>query len=321
MSADGRGGMPRPAFSAESGPIRVGISRATGASMTKWLLAAAALSVGLVPLCGCTGKNDSEPCQIGSLGCYCYANDTCDDDLQCVPMYQVCRMSNAGFGGAPSLPEGGEGGHPEIGAGGDGSPSGAPSTGGGGASGNQGGGVNLAGSPTAGGGAGGAGGSGGSATNPFPDSAVGCALVTSCPSCCETVGVYALDTLANDATLAYVTEFDVTAASATAEYDLATSEEIGAIFFRFKSAQDIGSLAIVGTGTGGSLEVALVRANGLDGCIYPIVDGSLSPVPDSCWGLGAGPYAALPADQIEVRVRSTLGGRAALSVTGVQYAP
>jgi len=290
--------------------------------MTKWLIAATALSAGLLPLGACTGKDDSGPCQIGSLGCYCYANDTCDDDLQCVPMYEVCSVANAGFGGAPALAEGGVGGLDESGTGGDGPPSGAPSTGGGGASGAQGGGVNLAGSSTAGvGGAAGSGGSGGSTTNPFPDNAVGCALVTSCPSCCETVGVYALDALANDATLAYVTEFDVTTASATAEYDLSTSDEIGAIFFRFKSAQDIGSLAIVGAGTGGSLEVALVRANGLDGCIYPIVAGSLSPVPDTCWGLGAGPYAALPADQIEVRVRSTLGGRAALSVTGVQYAP
>ena len=100
-----------------------------------------------------------------------------------------------------------------------------------------------------------------------------------------------------------------------------TSDEIGAIFFRFNSPQSIGSLSIYGTGTGGALEVALVRAGGLDGCIYPVVGGSLSPAPDACWGLGAGPYAALPADQIEVRVRSLLGGRAALSITGLQYAP
>jgi hypothetical protein len=290
--------------------------------MTKWLIAAVALSAGFLPLGACTGKNDSGPCQIGSLGCYCYANDTCDGDLQCVPMYGVCSIGNAGFGGTSTFAEGGVGGLDETGTGGDEAPGGAPTSGGGGASGAQGGAMNLAGSSTAGaGGTGGSGGSGGSTTNPFPDNAVGCALVTSCPSCCETVGVYALDTLANDATLAYVTAFDVTTASATAEYDLLTSDEIGAIFFRFKSAQEIGSLAIVGAGTGGSLEVALVRANGLDGCIYPIVGGSLSPLPDTCWGLGAGPAAALPADQIEVRVRSTLGGRAALSVTGVQYAP
>ena len=144
---------------------------------------------------------------------------------------------------------------------------------------------------------------------------------TSCPTCCETVGVYGLDSLANDATPFYVTAFDVSETSATAEYDLATSDDIGAIFFRFKTAQTINSLKILGTGTGGSLEIALVRAGGKDGCIYPIVGGTLSPVPDTCWGLGAGPYAALPADQIEVRVRSVLGGRAALSVTGVQYGP
>jgi hypothetical protein len=146
-------------------------------------------------------------------------------------------------------------------------------------------------------------------------------MVTSCPSCCETVGVYALDTFANDATSSYVTSFEVTATSAIAEYDLFTSDEIGAIFFRFNSPQDIGSLSIYGEGTGGSLEIALVRASGKDGCIYPVVGGTLSPAPDSCWGLGAGPYAALPADQIEVRVRSALGGRAALSITAVQYGP
>lgn len=291
--------------------------------MTKWLFGAAALSIGLLPLGAC-GNNDSGSCQVGSLGCFCYANDTCDDDLQCVPVYEVCREASGNLGGAPGLAEGGSQGLDEGGAGSGELPGGAPgASGGAGGAGNQGGSPSLGGSGLSGsgGGSSGSGGSGGSTTYPFPDSAVGCAIVTTCPSCCETVGVYALDPFAVDATLDYVTSFDVTASSAAAEYDLSTSDEIGAIFFRFTSAQDIGSLGIVGTGTGGSLEVALVRAGGLDGCIYPIIAGSLSPVPDSCWGLGAGPYAALPADQIEIRVRSTLGGRAALSVSQVQYGP
>ena len=78
---------------------------------------------------------------------------------------------------------------------------------------------------------------------------------------------------------------------------------------------------MLGQGAGGSLEVALVRANGKDGCIYPVVDGSLSPAPDTCWGLGAGPYAVLPADQIEVRVRASFAGSAALNITGVAFGP
>jgi hypothetical protein len=127
--------------------------------------------------------------------------------------------------------------------------------------------------------------------------------------------------LANDATASYVTGFSVTASSALAEFDFAAYDQIGAIFFRFATAQNIGQLSILGSGTGGTLEVALVRAQGKDGCIYPIVAGSLSPTPDSCWGLGAGPYALLPADQIEVRVRALQAGRAALNVAAVQYGP
>ena len=161
----------------------------------------------------------------------------------------------------------------------------------------------------------------GGAAKMFPPNPAGCARVTSCPTCCETSGVFALNSLALDATSRYVTAFDVNANAATAEFNFATSDEIGAIFFHFSTPQDIGALSIGGLATGGALEIALVRANGQDGCIYPVVGGSLSSVPSSCWGLGAGPYAALPADQIEVRVRSLSSGRAALNVSSVQYAP
>ncbi|HYQ18743.1 MAG TPA: hypothetical protein VEQ58_23370, partial [Polyangiaceae bacterium] len=137
----------------------------------------------------------------------------------------------------------------------------------------------------------------------------------------ETSGVFALDTLDLDATSRYVTAFDVTASNATAEFDFASSGEVGAIFFHFTSPQDIGALSISGIGTGGALEIALVRGGGDDGCIYPVQGGSLSSIPSTCWGLGAGPYAALPADQIEVRVRSVAAGRAAINVSSVQYGP
>lgn len=293
--------------------------------MTKWLFAIASLSLGLGALGACSGDKDNDNpagCQTGSLGCFCYANETCNEGLDCLSQLGVCAPAGVGFGGFGfGGASGDEGGAPN-----DDTPGGAgPTTIAG--SGNQGGTFSSGGLGSGGLGTGGstggstAGSGGGGTTNPFPNDPEGCALVTSCPTCCDTVGVYALDPLSNDATLAYVTAFDVSASSATAEYDLFTTDDIGAIFFRFKTAQSIGSLKILGSGTGGSLEIALVRAGGKDGCIYPIVGGTLSPTPDTCWGLGAGPYAALPADQIEVRVRSLIGGRAALNVTGLEYGP
>ncbi len=302
--------------------------RAPGLGMTKWLLGVASLGVGLCFVAACGGDKDDDKdaaCPTGSLACLCYANQTCNDGLECFAPLGVCTPPGAGFGGfAGALGFGGEASVGEGGAGGSedtptGGVSGGTSLGGKGGS-ISGGGLGSGG-VTAGTSSGGLGSGGSTTTNPFPDSEAACALVTSCPDCCETVGVYALDVLSNDATRDYVTAFDADETAAVAEYDLFSPDDIGAIFFRFKSAQNIGSLKIVGTGTGGSLEIALVRAGGKDGCIYPIVGGTLSPVPDTCWGLGAGPYAALPADQIEVRVRSSLGGRAALSVTGLQYGP
>ncbi|HEY4158397.1 MAG TPA: hypothetical protein VGM29_09875, partial [Polyangiaceae bacterium] len=163
--------------------------------------------------------------------------------------------------------------------------------------------------------------SGGGGSGGVDPNLLGCALVTTCPHCCDTTGVFALDSLANDETALYVTDFKVAAGSASASFNLPEVDDVGAIFFHFSSPQNIGSLSITGAGTGGTLEIALVRGNGTDGCIYPVVGGTLSSTPNACWGLGAGPYAVLPADQIEIRVRSISAGPAALNVTNVQFGP
>lgn len=301
------------------------MSAALGCGMTKWLFGVVSLGACLSFAGACSSdKNNQSPCAVGSLGCFCYGNGTCDRGLSCIAKAGVCSF-DIGAGGAFDEPVGvGEGGAP-VGGDEGGAPSepdgGTATSGGRAGAASQGGSFSLGGATPLGGSAGSVATAGSGNSNAFPDSAVGCAIVATCPSCCDTVGVYALDPLANDATQRYVKSFNVTASAATAEYDLTTSDEIGAIFFRFKSPQSIGSLSVAGLGTGGSLEIALVRAGGLDGCIYPIVGSSLSPVPETCWGLGAGPYAALPADQIEVRVRSLLGGRAALNVTRLEYGP
>jgi len=288
--------------------------------MEKWCLGAMMSGLVLVMVAACGGDKDANPapCKTGSAACLCYPNNTCDGELSC---FAGLCLDLEGVGGALL----GQGGVPESSQGGrtDELPAGATNTGGSaGTNSSSGGSFTLGGSSSmAGKSSGGSGAGGGTTIEPFPPDPVGCALVTSCPSCCETTGVYALDVLANDATAKYVSAFSVDATSALAEFDFTSAEQIGAIFFRFNTAQNIGSLKVLGSGTGGSLEIALVRAQGKDGCIYPIVGGSLSPVPDTCWGLGAGPYALLPADQIEIRVRALLSGRAALNVTGVQYGP
>jgi hypothetical protein len=279
----------------------------------------------VVVTAACSGdKNANQaPCKTGAEACLCYQNQTCDGALSC---FAGLCLDLDGLGGAPQG-QGGDGDGKAAGGAPDDSPQGGKNMDGAGAGTDPG----VAGSFSLGGSNGGAGkgnagtstgGSGGSGSvDLFPPDPAGCALVTSCPTCCQTTGVYALDALANDATARYVTSFSVTASSALAEFDFAAEGQIGAIFFRFGTAQNIGQLSILGSGTGGTMEVALVRAQGKDGCIYPIVAGSLSPIPDTCWGLGAGPYAVLPADQIEVRVRALQAGRAALNVTGVQYGP
>jgi hypothetical protein len=271
-----------------------------------------------IAACGRDSKDNDELCKTGSLACHCYANDTCDDELSCVA--GVCFDLSLGqgggdtsVGGASEPSEGGAETAPEEGGASSGGSITSAGT-------NQGGGGSFSTAGTSG--SGGSAGSGGTPpVDLFPPNPAGCALVTSCATCCETVGVYALDALAQNATNQYVTAFSASTTAATAEYQLPSSDAIGAIFFRFTSPQDIGSLTILGQGAGGSLEVALVRANGKDGCIYPVVGGSLSPAPDACWGLGAGPYAVLPADQLEVRVRASLPGSAALNLTGVAFGP
>jgi hypothetical protein len=274
----------------------------------------------------CSDKSNANqpPCKTGAEACQCYDNGTCDKGLTCFA--KLCLDLDAGLGGEGSLPGGagetstnGEAGAPS--SGGDGTApggSGNASAGGGATGGSAGGGGTSAGGSIGGGGGPGGGAGGG---NAFPPDPAGCALVTTCPSCCETTGVFALDALDLDATNRYVTSFEVTASAATAEFDFESSGEVGAIFFHFSTPQDIGALGISGLGTGGTLEIALVRANGKDGCIYPVSGGVLSSTPSTCWGLGAGPYAALPADQIEVRVRSVGAGRAAINVSSVQYSP
>jgi hypothetical protein len=288
--------------------------------MSTWSLRLSLLGLLAVAPVACGKDSNASPelCKTGALACQCYANDTCDDELSC--LVGLCLDLSLGTGGDQT----GAGGVTEPGSGGAGSEKnesgasigGTTAQGGttpaGGGSFSFGGSVNHAGMA----------GSGGTPpTDSFPPNPAGCALVTSCATCCETVGVFALDALATDATSRYVKAFDVTSSAASAEYQLGGSDAIGAIFFRFTSPQDINSLQISGLGTGGSLEIALVRAAGKDGCIYPVIAGSLSPVPDTCWGLGAGPYAVLPADQIEVRVRAYSPGPAALNITAVAFGP
>jgi hypothetical protein len=278
----------------------------------------------------CGEKKNDQPCKTGSEACQCYGNDTCDEGLSCFA--ELC-LDLSSVAGAASVPGGagdgplGEGGDaPGSGGDGAGPHTGGTNSAGSGANAGTGGKISLGGSSsggsTAGGTSPGGTGAGGSSNTPmFPPDPAGCALVTSCASCCETTGVFALDSLDLDATGDYVTSFEVTSSAATAEFDFASSNEVGAIFFRFSTPQDIGSLSIGGLGTGGTLEIALVRETGKDGCIYPVVGGTLSSTPSTCWGLGAGPYAALPADQIEIRVRSLQAGRAALNVSSVEFGP
>lgn len=288
--------------------------------MLNWSLRSLGLSlVALVTAaCSSDSKSNDDPCKTGALACHCYANDTCDAKLSCFSgvcfdFSLVQGGRDTGAGGASEPTDGGAAAEPGEGGAG----SGGPLSGGGTAHGG-GGSFSFAGTS---GSAGVAGGGGTAPVDLFPPNPAGCALVTSCATCCDTVGVYALDALAQNATNQYVKAFSASSTAATAEYQLASSDAIGAIFFRLTSPQSIGSLSILGQGAGGPLEVALVRANGKDGCIYPVVAGSLSPAPDTCWGLGAGPYAVLPADQIEVRVRATLPGSAALNITGVAFGP
>jgi endoglucanase len=176
----------------------------------------------------------------------------------------------------------------------------------------------------AGAGTGGTSGTGGTGNvGNFPPNPAGCALVSSCASCCSTTGVFALDSGAAplDITAQAVTAFSASATVASAAFRFTSPDQIGAIFFKLAGAQDIGSLGLTVGGSGGLLEVALVEGGGANGCIYPIIGEELDPLPSQCWGDGAGPAAFLPADQIEVRVRSLSSSTASLSISDLQFGP
>jgi hypothetical protein len=211
---------------------------------------------------------------------------------------------------------------PPNGTGGSGS-GGASGTGGTGAG--TGGKVSTGGSPSGGAGTGGSStggsGTGGSApVDPFPPNPEACVFLSSCPECCETVGVYALDTLDDDATAELVTGFSLEAGYVEATFSFTSGEQVGGIFFRLGAMEDIGSIGIDVSGAGGSFELALVRNGGADGCMYDIIGNSLSS-PPVCWGLGAGPYPGYPVDQIEVRLRANFSGAGTLRVNDISYGP
>ncbi|HET7544449.1 MAG TPA: hypothetical protein VFK05_31475 [Polyangiaceae bacterium] len=299
----------------------------TKSAIGYWMFAALGI---LAQACGNDAPKDS-PCKTGAEACLCYANKTCDAGLSCLGTLCIDLSGIAGSGsvlggggepssiGASGAADIGDAGAANGGASAGGASSAAAGSSSDGGSISSGGSIGHGGALSSGGStaAAGAGGAG----QLFPPNPAGCARVTSCPTCCDTSGVFALNSLSVDATSKYVTAFNVDSSAASAEFEFATSDEVGAIFFHFSTPQSIGALSIAALAVGGALEIALVRATGKDGCIYPVVGSSLSSIPSSCWGLGAGPYAALPADQIEVRVRSLSSGRAALNVSSVQYAP
>jgi hypothetical protein len=168
----------------------------------------------------------------------------------------------------------------------------------------------------------GTGGSGGSSGGgAFPPNPAGCALITSCSGCCSTMGVFALDAASSDATAQLVRSFSASSSSASASFQFTTADQIGALFFKLATPQDIGFLGLTLGGSGGSFEVALVQGNGKNGCIYDVLGEELDSIPSACWGVGAGPAVGLPADQVEVRVRSFTSGAASLSVSNLEFSP
>ena len=194
----------------------------------------------LISACG-TKPNDST-CKTGAEACHCYANDTCDDGLSCLAT--VC-LNLSGVGGAASIlgGAGSSAGGSATGGGSGANDAGGSSATGGGAGGSisNGGSVSSAGSISSGGsisngGSISTGGSSGTGGGLFPPNPAGCARVTTCPSCCQTTGVFALDSLAFDATSRSVTAFNVSASAVTADFNFTTSDEVGAIFFHFSTA-------------------------------------------------------------------------------------
>jgi len=141
-----------------------------------------------------------------------------------------------------------------------------------------------------------------------------CALVTTCPSCCVTAGVFALDgdDPPNDRTAEYTTAWAASSSEASASFAFEAANEVGAIFFRFGELQVIESLGVVAGNSGAPLEVALVKDGGASGCAY--LEDSLGWLLNGCWGDYDDTF-----DQIEVRVHSTSSGDASLVVSEVVY--
>jgi endoglucanase len=163
------------------------------------------------------------------------------------------------------------------------------------------------------GGDGGAGGSGGTGVD-LTEKPAACALVSTCPSCCVTAGVFALDSYdpPNDATTAIVTNWSADASGAQATFAFRAANEVGAIFFRFSELQYITSLGVLAGGSDTTREVALVKDGGASGCIY--IDNGSGWVQNGCWGTPDYTF-----DQLEVRVRSYASGTATLTVSDIQY--
>ena len=155
-------------------------------------------------------------------------------------------------------------------------------------------------------------------SDPFPPNPAGCGIIA-CTSCCQTSGAYALDIESNDVTAEEVTGFSASSSVVSASFSFAQAGETGAVFFKLASPTTIGTLGVDVTGSGGTLQVALVANNGADGCWY-YVDGQDLYLGD-CWGLGAGPAVESPVDQIEARVQSTSSGAGSISVSSISYGP
>jgi hypothetical protein len=212
-------------------------------------------------------------------------------------------------GGAPAEPaEGGAGGSEPSPSGGTMS-SGGASQGGGAPSGGS-----TSGGTTGGGGGTATGGSGSGGASGLEPTPVPCALFTTCPACCSTVGVFAIDADGDDHTLPYVTSFNPSASSASATFSFENAGDTGVIYFKLASLMSFADLTITRTSQGGRFEMALSRDDGASGCVY--LDQSPGWLSNGCWGTGA---TASSWDQVEVRVVAVAAGTASLSVTNVTY--
>jgi hypothetical protein len=216
-------------------------------------------------------------------------------------------------GGSPSPPAEGGAGNSDPGttggvpAGGAGAGAGGTTSTGGGASGGS---PATGGSSAGGTGAGGAGTGGSTGLEP---SALPCALFSTCPSCCVSVGVFAIDLEGNDYTSEYVTSWNPSASSASATFSFRSAGDVGVIYFGLASLMTFSDVVITRSLSGGSLEMALARDAGATGCVY--VHDGVGWLNDGCWGTGT----TSSWDQVEVRVRAAGPGTASLTVTNVAY--